>query len=237
MDDLRDKHIVVTGATGPLGEAVCALALASGAKVTAVSLTRTLLDALAAELKHHDRLRTAECDLTDARSVEALFDALERGTGPIDGVVHTVGGFAYAAIADTADETFDGLYAPLLKSPMLVTRAAVRRMAPRGAGRVVLTGGLASTRPSPNMAVYGALKAAVAHFVTSVASEVRRNGVTVNAVLPGTMDTPANRKSMPDADSSRWVAPLTVAKAVGALLGEAGIGVSGSLIAIPDGGT
>lgn len=237
MQDLRDKHVVVTGATGPLGEALCTLALASGARVTAVSISRTMLDALRAELRQHDRLHVAECDLASGAGVEALFDALERGTGPVDAVIHAVGGFAYAPLTETSDETLEQLERALLRTPMVVTRAAVRRMKSRGNGRVILIGSLAAQRPTPNMSVYGALKAAVAHFVTSIAAELRGSGVTINALLPGTLDTPANRASMPDADPTRWVTPLAVAKVASLLLGEAGSGVSGALIAIPDGGT
>jgi NAD(P)-dependent dehydrogenase (short-subunit alcohol dehydrogenase family) len=234
MEDLHGQHVVVTGATGPLGQAVVETLLACGATVSAVSRRRTALDALRAEMRQLDRLNVAEGDVSDAESVERLFDALERGTGPIDGVVHTVGGFAYGALADTSAETIEALYRALFLSSVLVTRAAIRRMVPRNQGRIVLTGGLASTRPSPNMAVYGALKAAVAHLVPSVSSEVRDTDVTVNAILPGVIDTPENRRNMPNFDHSRWVQPLTIAKAVCTLLGEGGRGIRGALVTIPD---
>jgi NAD(P)-dependent dehydrogenase (short-subunit alcohol dehydrogenase family) len=83
-------------------------------------------------------------------------------------------------------------------------------------------------------AVYAALKAGVSHLVQSVAAEVRANGITINAVLPGTIDTPANRRAMPDADPSRWVEPIAIAKAITLLLGDDGSGVTGSLVTLPD---
>ena len=170
MEDLHGQHVLVTGATGPLGHAVCELALASGAQVTAASISRTMLDELRASLHQHDRLEVAEADVTSPASTEKLFDALERGTGPITSVVHAVGGFHYGALTDLPDEQFDKLVPLLFKSPLLVTRAAVRRMVPRGAGRIVLVGALAASKPTPNMALYGACKAAVAHLVGSIAA-------------------------------------------------------------------
>jgi NAD(P)-dependent dehydrogenase (short-subunit alcohol dehydrogenase family) len=234
MQQLRGQHVVVTGATGGLGPSVVATLLACGATVTAVGRRRTALDALRAELAHNDRLHVAEGDPSDGPRVETLFDALERGTGPVTGVVHAVGGFEFAPLADTTDETVDALTVALWGTTVRVARAAVRRMVPRKSGRIVLVGGLASTKPTPGMAVYGALKAAIAHFTQSIAAEVRGAGVTVNAVLPGTMDTEANRAAMPGADRSRWVAPETVAKVVAVLLGDDGGGISGSLVAVPD---
>jgi NAD(P)-dependent dehydrogenase (short-subunit alcohol dehydrogenase family) len=234
MEDLRGQHVLVTGATGPVGRACVETLLASGATVSAASRRRTALDALRADLRHHDRLHVAEGDVAEGASVEMLFDALERGTGALHGVVHTVGGFAYGPLVDTSAATIDTLYRALFLTSALVTRAALRRMAPRGAGRVVLIGGHASTRPAPNMAVYGAMKAAVAHFVQSVDAEMRDTDVTVNAILPGLIDTPDNRRNMPGSDPLRWVAPLTIAKAVCALLGESGRGVRGALVTIPD---
>lgn len=234
MEDLHGQHVVVTGATGPLGRVVTETLLACGATVSGVSRRRTALDALRAELRHHDRLHVAECDVTDGSGVERLFDALERGTGPVDGVVHCVGGFAQGSLAETTDDTIDKLYRALLLSPMIVTRAAIRRMVPRHRGRIVLIGSMASLKPAPGMAIYAAMKAAVGHFVQSIAAEVHDTDVRVNALLPGTLDTELQRKHAPDIDPARWVHPGTVAKAVAVLLGDSGQGVHGALITLPD---
>jgi NAD(P)-dependent dehydrogenase (short-subunit alcohol dehydrogenase family) len=234
VEDLHGRHITVLGATGGLGPAVCETLLACGATVSAVSRRRTALDSLRADLRHHDRLNVAEGDVSDGASTEALFTSLEKGHGPLDGVVHVVGGFSFGTLADTADETVTQLTQGLFVSAVFATRAAVRRMAPRGKGRIVLTSGMTARKAAPNMAVYGALKAAVAHFVESMAAEVGPSGVTVNAILPGVIDTPINRRDMPKADPSRFVSPRDIAIAVMGLIGESGRSINGALVALPD---
>jgi NAD(P)-dependent dehydrogenase (short-subunit alcohol dehydrogenase family) len=93
---------------------------------------------------------------------------------------------------------------------------------------------MTARKAAPNMAVYGALKAAVAHFVESMAAEVGPSGVTVNAILPGVIDTPINRRDMPKADPSRFVSPRDIAIAVMGLIGESGRSINGALVALPD---
>ena len=234
MEDLRGQHIVVTGATGGLGLSIVETLLACGANVTAAARRRTALDSLRAEMNQNDRLHVAEADVTDAPSVDRLFDALERGTGPIDAVVHSVGSFAMGPFADTTEATMELLYRSLFVSSALVARAAIRRMTPRKRGRIVIVGGLTSLKPAPGMAVYGAMKAAVAHLTQSLAAEIRDTNVTVNAILPGTIDTPENRVQQPNADTSGWVLPRTIAKAITTLLGDGGEGITGALLTLPD---
>jgi len=234
MESLRGQHVLVTGAGGALGASVCATLVASGARVTAADLRRTTLDALRAELGQPERLEVAEADVTSTAKLDALFDAIERGTGPVDAVVHCVGGYAGASLAATDDEVLDRMLQLNFFAAARVLRASLRRMLPRAAGRVVVVCGLAAERPSPGAAAYGASKAALAHLVGSAAAEANGRGVTVNAVMPGMMDTPANRAAMPEADASRWVSTMTVAKAIAALLGPGGDGVTGTLARLPD---
>lgn len=236
MESLRGQHVIVTGAGGALGASVCAALVASGARVLATDRKRTALDALRAELAHHERLNVAEADLSTGAHVEALFDAAERGGGALDGAVHCVGAFAAASLVDTDDETLDRMLQANFVAAARVLRAALRRMQPRGRGRVVAIVGLAAEAPSPGAAAYGASKAALAHLIRSAAAAARSCGVTVNGVMPGTMDTPANRAAMPHADPAGWVSTATVAKAVASLLGDAGEGVSGTLVRLPDRG-
>ncbi len=234
MENLHAQHVIVTGAVGGLGPSVVETLLACGASVTATSRRRTALDALRADMRQSDRLHVADADPTDSAGFELLLDAAERATGPLDGLVHCVGGFAGGKIVELTDSTVETLYQSVLRSTIVVTRGVVRRMSQRGRGRIVLVGGLASRSPSPGAALYGSLKAAVAHFAQSVAEECRPVGVQVNVVMPGTMNTRGNRESMKDVDASRWTDPRDVAKAIAGLLGDAGSGVSGALVALPD---
>lgn len=234
MESLRGQHVLVTGAGGALGGSVCAALVASGARVTAADLRRTTLDALRAELGQPERLEVAEADVSSTANLDALFDAVERGTGPLDAVVHCVGGYAGGALVDTDDDALDRMLQLNFVAAARVLRASLRRMLPRASGRVVVVCGLAAERPSPGASAYGASKAALAHLVGSAAAECQGRGVTVNAVMPGMMDTPANRAAMPGADAARWVPTMTVAKAVASLLGPGAEGVTGTLARLPD---
>jgi NAD(P)-dependent dehydrogenase (short-subunit alcohol dehydrogenase family) len=234
MDQLRGQHCLVTGAGGALGQAVCTTLLASGMHVTAADQRRTALDTLRADMAHHERLSVAEADVLSTSHLDTLFDAVEHGTGPLDAVVHCVGAWSGGAFADHDDDTLARMLSLNFVSGARVLRAALTRMTPRGRGRIVMVCGLAAEAPSPGAAVYGATKAALAHLVQSTAREASMHHITVNAVMPGMMDTPANRAAMPDADVTRWVPTLTVAKAIAALLAAGGDGVTGTLVRIPD---
>jgi NAD(P)-dependent dehydrogenase (short-subunit alcohol dehydrogenase family) len=236
VESLRAQRTLVTGAGGALGSAVCTALFAAGAKVIAADRLRTSLDSLRAELSDHDRLDVAEFDASASVHVEALFDAVERAGGPLSAVVHCIGAYAHGSLMDTPDSVVAAMLEANFFSAARVMRAALRRMQARGNGRIVVVCALAAEGPSPDAAAYGASKAALAHLVRSTATAARSSGVTVNAVLPGTMNTAANRAAMPTADASQWVTTTTVARAIAGLLGPAGDGVTGSLLRLPHAG-
>lgn len=228
------RLVLVTGATGPLGHAMVRAFLALGAHVAAAARRRTMLDDLRVAMGASDRLDTCEADVTDPLRVEALLSALERGTGPLHGVVQCVGAFASARIADTSDDVWRRLATSNLDASFWVLRGALRRMIPRGNGRVVLVSSMGALRPSAGVAAYGAAKAALLHLAEAAAAETGGTGVTVNVVLPGTMDTPENRKAMPDADASKWAKPDAVAAAAAFLVSDDAAGINGARVTVPE---
>lgn len=237
MEQLRDQHVIVTGATGVVGRAVATALLACGAEVTAAARRRTALDALRAELRDHDRLHVAEADVADGAAVERLFDAIERGTGPVTGVVHCVGtGLTSAGLSlvELADGDVAGAAERGLVTAVLVTRAALRRMSARRSGRVVLVTSADAARAASGRSVHAAVSAAVAHFAQSAAREARAAGVTVNALLVGAVQPHAQRARAGESDPGRLVAPAVVAEAAIALLGDGGRGISGAWVTLPD---
>jgi NAD(P)-dependent dehydrogenase (short-subunit alcohol dehydrogenase family) len=157
--------------------------------------------------------------------------ALEEGA--LDALVHLVGGFAGGmTIAETSDQTWDGMINVNLRAAFCCMRAALKPMQAAGRGRIVAMGARNAVEPSPNFAAYAVSKAALVALVKNVAAEGKKFGVTANVVLPSVIDTAVNRKVMPDADFSRWVTPESIAKLIVFLTSEAAAGTSGAAIPI-----
>jgi NAD(P)-dependent dehydrogenase (short-subunit alcohol dehydrogenase family) len=215
-------NVLITGANGGLGTAVCQEFLATGAKVIGV----------AREWNEPAAFTTIATDVTTADGCESMVkQALE--LGPLDALVHLVGGFAGGStIAETSDQTWDGMMNINLRAAFCSMRAALKPMQAAGRGRIVAVGARMAVEPSPNFAAYGVSKAALVALVKNVAAEGKKFGVTANVVLPSTIDTQVNRKAMPDADFSRWVAPESIARLIVFLTSEAAADTSGAAIPI-----
>jgi NAD(P)-dependent dehydrogenase (short-subunit alcohol dehydrogenase family) len=215
-------NVLITGANGGLGTAVCQEFLATGAKVIGV----------AREWKEASAFRTISADVTTADGCESMVkQALVEG--PLDVLVHLVGGFAGGTtIAETSDQTWDGMMNVNLRAAFCSMRAALKPMQAAGRGRIVAVGARNAVEPSPNFAAYAVSKAALVALVKNVAAEGKKFGVTANVVLPSVIDTAVNRKVMPDADFSRWVTPESIAKLIVFLTSEAAADTSGAVIPI-----
>jgi NAD(P)-dependent dehydrogenase (short-subunit alcohol dehydrogenase family) len=218
---LRGKRTLMTGVTGGLGPSLVEAFLALGADVLATGRRRTALDDLRAEMRHHDRLAIAECDLCDAEGVEALFDAWTRKGTP-DVVVHAAGAFDEAKLEEQSDEAIERVIDDNLRSAALVLRAALRRMS---SGSVVVVASAPSAEPEPELALYCAAKAAVVHLVSALAEQ--SGELRINAILPGVLDTPGNRER----EGSR-VDPRAVARAAVWLAAEESERVSGAHVRV-----
>jgi NAD(P)-dependent dehydrogenase (short-subunit alcohol dehydrogenase family) len=132
--------------------------------------------------------------------------------GRLDILVHVLGGFAGGkTVAETDDATWEQMRDLNLNSAFYVLRAVVPHLRKSGSGRVIAIGSLTATEPHAGLAAYVTFKSALAMLVRSVAVENKDAGVTANVILPGTMDTPANRKAMPTADFTKWLQPQDVA--------------------------
>jgi NAD(P)-dependent dehydrogenase (short-subunit alcohol dehydrogenase family) len=214
--------VLITGAGGGLGTAVCAGFQQAGATVIAVQRTWH-------ETKPYV---TLAADLETAEGSRAMIQqACEHG--PIEALVHLAGGFRGGApIAETTDSDWDMMMNVNLRIAFHAIRAALDPMLKSKRGRIVAIGSRAAVEPSPNFAAYAVSKAALVALVKNVAAEVKDSGITANVVLPSTIDTPANRKAMPNADFSRWVAPESIAKLLIWLCSDEAADVSGAVIPI-----
>src|SRR5205823_5133926 len=146
--------------------------------------------------------------------------------GPLAAVVCAVGGWHGGTVDQTSLDGWEQMFALNARSAFLVARAALAVMLPRGEGRLAFVASLAARSGDPGSAAYAASKAAVVSLAESIAAQGRSHGVTANAVLPGTIDTPANRAAMPTADRARWVRPEEVAEAIVFLTSEEASGVT-----------
>jgi len=224
---LQGKIALVTGANGGLGRAVTQALLEAGATVIGVSRSIHQSD-----FDHPSLIALpAEIGSADAamKIVGQVIDRFKR----IDILAHLIGGFAGGkTVAETDDQMFENMLDLNLRSAFYVLRAVIPHMRHAGSGRIVAIASRAAEDPGPGVGAYSASKAALVSLVHTVARENKDRTITANAILPGTMDTPANRKAMPKADTSQWVQPASVASLIVWLAGEAGRDVTGTAIPV-----
>lgn len=230
---LHERTIVVTGATGNVGAAVLDALAARGACIVAVDRhPERLRQAVALLGERAQVLPVAAADLADAAECEAMArQALDR-FGRIDGLAHTVGGFASAPFAESDPELWERMFRMNLLTALGAFQAVLPAMRRARRGSVVAIGAEAALRAPAGLAAYAASKSALLRLVESAAEELKPEGVRVNAVLPGTIDTPQNRSAMPGGDHGAWVTPQEVAEAIAFLLSDAASGITGASLPV-----
>lgn len=216
----------VAGGSGALGSAVCRLLLRDGYDVHATATSPDRIEGLSGL----EKVNFLFGDLTDPSEAQRILD--ETG-GALAVLVSTVGGYAGGRIADLDVGDIDRMIDLNLKTTALILQAAYPYLkeSPSGAS-VVLVASRSAVDGGPGAAIYSAAKAAVLNLARSAAKEWEEDGIRVNAVLPSTMDTPANRKAMPDADFSRWPSTDAVAEVIAFLAGAGARTVSGAAIPV-----
>lgn len=224
MNELRGKGVLVSGASGGLGEGVVQSLLDAGASVAGIARQWRAAPS---------GLHTLEADLsTEIGAVAAIRAALAK-LPRLDAAVHLVGGFGMdGPVHKTRVETWDRMMDLNAKAAFLFLRAAVEPMLSASAGRLVVIGSRAGEDAPAGLAAYAASKAAVHALVRAMAAELKPTGVTVNAILPSTIDTPANRVAMPNANPADWVTPQSIGQLVVSLCSDASADINGALIPI-----
>jgi NAD(P)-dependent dehydrogenase (short-subunit alcohol dehydrogenase family) len=201
------RVVVVTGGSGALGQAITQRFLAEGAEVCVPWIVDQERERLEASVPRdtRGRLHLERCDVIDDTAVHRLVNGLVERHRRLDVLVSAVGGFAMGELVQTDRALWDRMLTLNLTSTYVAARAALPHMLTAGSGRIVAVASRAVVPPTGGFIAYTVAKAGVIAFVQALAAETRGRGVTVNAVLPSTMDTPANRAAMPDADVSTWV--------------------------------
>ncbi|HEX6821118.1 MAG TPA: SDR family NAD(P)-dependent oxidoreductase [Candidatus Sulfotelmatobacter sp.] len=224
---MNEKTALVTGADGGLG----------------IHVTKALLDAgfLVAGLAPN--IKQSQFDSPHFMAVPAKLDGIEAAKrsadtviskfGKIDVLAHLVGGFAGGpSVAETDDTTFRRMFEMNVDSAFHILRAVLPNMQEAGAGRIIAIGSRAAEVSGAGVGAYSASKAAVVSLLRTVALENKNSGITANVILPGTIDTPANRKAMPGADISQWVQPSAIASLIIWLASDGAKDVTGAAIPV-----
>ena len=227
MQTLEGKTVLITGANGGLGRAVTQAFLEAGARVGGAAQAIRDSDFSSSDfMAIPGEVSTAEAAAAVAQKVKARW-------GRVDGLVHLIGGFTGGTrVEETNDETLDKMLAMNLHAAFHFIKAVVPGMRAQGSGRILAIGSRTAVIPTATLGVYSASKAALVSLVQTAALENKDRGITANVILPGTMDTPANRKAMPDADPARWVAPSQVAALLVHLASDAASNINGAVIPI-----
>jgi len=224
---MKDKIVLVTGASGGLGTAVTQAFLNAGAKVAGSA--REIQQAAFASAN----FIAIPADISTAAGAKALIDQVVQEFGRLDVLAYTVGGFAGGQpLTETDDATFQRMFALNLNATFYLLRSAIPVMRKSGQGRIIAIGSRAAEEPGVGVGAYSASKAVMVSLIRTVAIENRDVGITANVILPGTIDTPANRKAMPKADFSTWVHPGNIASLMVWLASDAAKDVNGAVIPV-----
>ncbi|HEY7876432.1 MAG TPA: SDR family NAD(P)-dependent oxidoreductase [Actinomycetota bacterium] len=217
------RTVLVTGGTGALGTVVTTALLHHGHRVAVTWVVKEEAEALDAALGTLDpeRRMLVETDVTDEGSIGDSLQTIESQLGPVDVLVHLVGGWKGGErVHEHSLATWDRMHQLNLRSAFLCARAVLPRMLERDWGRIVLVSSRTARQDRAGQAAYAIAKAGVAVLAETIAEETVGTGVTANVIAPSTLDTPANRRAMPNADPSRWVSPAHVAASIAYLASE-----------------
>jgi NAD(P)-dependent dehydrogenase (short-subunit alcohol dehydrogenase family) len=219
--------ILVTGGTGQLGGAVLADLLDAGATVVSTWVAERELQHLDSGVK--DKVQLVQADLSSDEGCETAVAAAT----PLDGLVNLVGGFAAGGrFHEEPIETLEKMLALNLMTAARMCRAALPSLMQGDGGTIVCVGAKHALAPFPGGAAASTSKAALLALVKALDAEYRQDGVRVNAILPNLIDTPANRASDPDADTSNWVQPTEIARVIRFLSSSDSAPISGAQIPV-----
>jgi NAD(P)-dependent dehydrogenase (short-subunit alcohol dehydrogenase family) len=224
---LQGKHVVITGGFGVLGRAAGAELAARGARVGLLDRSPVPADRASAD----GILAIGGVDLADGAAAAAALARIAAQLGSINCLVNVAGGFAWETIEGAGIDTWDRMYSMNLRTAVASAQAVLPHLAGQG-GRIVNVGALAGLKAGAGMGAYAASKAGVARFTEALAEEVKERGITVNAVMPSIIDTPANRADMPDADPARWVTSKSLAAVIAFLLSDDAGAITGACLPV-----
>ncbi|MBI3570524.1 MAG: SDR family NAD(P)-dependent oxidoreductase [Gammaproteobacteria bacterium] len=231
MGEFTGRVVIITGAAGNLGQA-CAQAFAqTGAKRALVDRSTGRL--APAQPASAEIMLIEGIDLADAAQAAKAVEAVRARFGRVDVLVNTAGGFAGGKkMHEDGLDVWERMQRVNLHTALNACRATVPHMLKQGGGRIVNVSARAALAGVAGLGAYGASKNAVIYLTQTLAAELKDQGINVNCVLPGTIDTPQNRRDMPQADFAKWVAPAAVADAILFLASDNARAVTGAALPV-----
>lgn len=234
MNSFQDHVVIVTGGTGELGRHVTTRFHSLGAKVVVPFVSEQELHALHA----HDAgvakdVRFLRLDARDPDKVAKFIQEVANGSGVPEAVINLVGGYAFGPpIAEAEWFDFQHMIELNLIPTFNLCKAVLPHMLQKGRGKIVNVGARAGLEGGANMAAYSIAKGAVIRFTESLAAEVKHRNINVNCVMPSIIDTAPNRRDMPDADFTHWVAPGDLAEVIVFLASDAARAIHGAAVPV-----
>lgn len=226
MNSLIGKTVIVTGGGGALGGGVVAMLVEAGAQVV-------IADRDGGAVSTTPGISTVAVDLLDADGTRDMATRALAHTGRIDGLVALAGGFfGDTPVVDTPVDALREQFERNVVTTFNAIQAVLPHMLKAGGGSIVAVSSRPALQPVAGTVAYGSSKLAVAKIVASVDDEYRVAGIRANAIAPSIIDTPANRRSMPDADFQTWVAPEAIGRVIRFLMSDDSLPVSGAVIPV-----
>jgi NAD(P)-dependent dehydrogenase (short-subunit alcohol dehydrogenase family) len=219
------KVIVITGALGALGRVVAEAAQKRGARIAGIDHAPSEMAASA------ERIELGDVDLSDPSAAKQAIDEAASHFGRLDALINIAGGFTFETIVDGDIKSWHRMYAMNVLTALNACKAAIPHLVTSSSGRIINIGAMGALQAGTGMGPYAVSKAGVHRLTEALAAE-HKGQITVNAVLPSTIDTAANRSSMPKADFSKWVTPQELADVILFLASDAASAVTGALIPV-----
>jgi NAD(P)-dependent dehydrogenase (short-subunit alcohol dehydrogenase family) len=229
-----DRVVLITGATGEFGPYVARAFAQTGARLSLTARKLTDAEDLAASLgQDPNRVLPHAVDLTQAATVAGWVDAIRARWARADVLVNLAGGYRPGKPVHEMDEAdLDFMFNINFRSTFLACRAVLPLMLAQQSGKIINVGAKAGLQAGRKSTAYAVAKAAVHRLTEALAAEVREQGINVNAVIPSTIDTPANRAAQPNADYSKWARPEDLAAVIVFLASDAAAAVHGAAVPV-----